>query len=167
MFTQNAIVSCSLTGCPNEGSHCCSRCKFVKYCSRECQKADWKGHKKDSQIYENNYSTQFTNVAESKSTASVGDIILTKKSSLTCPNASCKNEGNFACSRCKSASYCSKECQKAAWKLHKADFNEFLEIPLQKPDASNKIKVKKMIIPNNATNNEWSERMPKEMRDMI
>ena len=93
MFTQNAIVSCSLTGCPNEGSHCCSRCKLVKYCSRECQKA--------CQIYENNNSTQFTNVAESKSTASDGDIILTKKSSLTCSNASCKNEGNFACSRCK------------------------------------------------------------------
>ena len=159
MFTQNAIVSCSLTGCPNEGSHCCSRCKLVKYCSRECQKA--------CQIYENNNSTQFTNVDESKSTVSAGDIIAAKKSSLTCSNASCKNEGNFACSRCKSASYCSKECQKAAWKLHKADCNEFLEIPLQKPDASNKTKAKKMIIPNNATNNEWSERMPKEMRDMI
>ncbi|TCD59951.1 hypothetical protein EIP91_011015 [Steccherinum ochraceum] len=29
----------------------CSRCKSVCYCSRECQKADWKGHKSSCQGY--------------------------------------------------------------------------------------------------------------------
>ena len=25
----------------------CSKCKTVAYCSKECQKKDWEGHKKD------------------------------------------------------------------------------------------------------------------------
>ncbi len=32
--------------CLNEGDKCCTRCKMVNYCSRDCQRADWKaGHK--------------------------------------------------------------------------------------------------------------------------
>jgi len=30
---------------------CCAKCKTTKYCSRECQKAHWKKHKKDCALY--------------------------------------------------------------------------------------------------------------------
>ena len=33
--------------CGEEGCMACSRCKRARYCSRACQRADWKGHKKD------------------------------------------------------------------------------------------------------------------------
>ena len=32
--------------CGQKSSSCCSRCQLVSYCSRECQKKDWKTHKK-------------------------------------------------------------------------------------------------------------------------
>lgn len=32
--------------CGKEGSMACSRCKRVRYCSKECQRADWRDHKK-------------------------------------------------------------------------------------------------------------------------
>lgn len=33
----------------------CSRCKRTSYCSKECQKQDWKEHKKDCYIEETNF----------------------------------------------------------------------------------------------------------------
>ncbi len=36
----------------------------------------------------------------------------------------CDNEGKLVCSRCKTARFCSAECQKKAWKQHKPDCNK-------------------------------------------
>jgi hypothetical protein len=36
-----------------------------------------------------------------------------------CQLASCAKSGNFTCSRCGAATYCSKDCQKSHWRLHK------------------------------------------------
>ena len=36
---------CRHCGATKEQMHTCARCKGAKYCSRECQKADWKLHK--------------------------------------------------------------------------------------------------------------------------
>lgn len=37
---------CSNANCIKSGTFQCTICKCTKYCSRECQKADWKKHKK-------------------------------------------------------------------------------------------------------------------------
>ena len=39
-------AGCAAAGCASEeASSVCSRCQAVRYCSRECQRTDWKAHK--------------------------------------------------------------------------------------------------------------------------
>jgi tetratricopeptide (TPR) repeat protein len=41
-----ARAGCAATGCASEEANSvCGRCEAVRYCSRECQQADWKAHK--------------------------------------------------------------------------------------------------------------------------
>jgi hypothetical protein len=41
-----AKTGCAAAGCASEeASSVCGRCEAVRYCSRECQRADWKAHK--------------------------------------------------------------------------------------------------------------------------
>jgi hypothetical protein len=41
-----ARAGCAAVGCASEeASSVCSRCEAVRYCSRECQRTDWKAHK--------------------------------------------------------------------------------------------------------------------------
>ena len=42
-----ALARCGACGKEGHSLSVCSRCKKVKYCSKECQVRDWKGHKKD------------------------------------------------------------------------------------------------------------------------
>jgi hypothetical protein len=42
-----ARAGCASAGCASEeASSVCSRCQAVRYCSRECQRTDWKAHKR-------------------------------------------------------------------------------------------------------------------------
>ena len=43
-FTQKQ-TKCGNICCKKDGIMICSRCKIIKYCSKECQVADWKRHK--------------------------------------------------------------------------------------------------------------------------
>jgi hypothetical protein len=41
-----AKAGCAAAGCASEeASSVCSRCQAVRYCSRDCQRTDWKAHK--------------------------------------------------------------------------------------------------------------------------
>jgi hypothetical protein len=41
-----ARAGCASAGCASEqASSMCGRCEAVRYCSRECQRTDWKAHK--------------------------------------------------------------------------------------------------------------------------
>jgi hypothetical protein len=41
-----AKAGCAAAGCASEeASSVCVRCEAVRYCSRECQRTDWKAHK--------------------------------------------------------------------------------------------------------------------------
>ena len=41
-----ARAGCAAVGCASEeASSVCARCHAVRYCSRECQRADWRAHK--------------------------------------------------------------------------------------------------------------------------
>jgi hypothetical protein len=41
-----AKAGCTAAGCMSEkATSVCGRCEAVRYCSRECQRADWKAHK--------------------------------------------------------------------------------------------------------------------------
>eukprot|EP01006_Ploeotia_vitrea_P063015 TRINITY_DN84803_c0_g1_i1.p1 TRINITY_DN84803_c0_g1~~TRINITY_DN84803_c0_g1_i1.p1 ORF type:complete len:186 (-),score=2.26 TRINITY_DN84803_c0_g1_i1:169-699(-) len=40
------MPTCDNPRCENEGSLRCSKCKVARYCSQECQRTEWKKHKK-------------------------------------------------------------------------------------------------------------------------
>ena len=43
---RNMEGRCIVSGCGKAASKCCGSCGFVRYCSAECQKEDWKKHHK-------------------------------------------------------------------------------------------------------------------------
>lgn len=47
--TDGVGVGYRCRSCGKDGGLTCSRCKRARYCSKECQRADWKVHKKDCQ----------------------------------------------------------------------------------------------------------------------
>src|SRR6218665_1278061 len=76
----------------------CTKCKSAAYCSRECQRADWKRHKTECQTQE---------------------LPSTLPLMSRCNSCGVLGTEMKKCSQCKSACYCSPECQRRDWKNHK------------------------------------------------
>ena len=86
----------------------CTGCDSTAYCSKECQKEDWKRHKQSCSFLQKN-SQELTN------------------SKMFC--SACKSSDNLSkCGGCKVMHYCSKECQRSDWKIHKSFCKEIVRI---------------------------------------
>ena len=55
------MAICCQKDCHNDGDLRCSRCKKVNYCSKECQRSDWKQHKKQCKKPEKERSSSKNN----------------------------------------------------------------------------------------------------------
>src|SRR6266536_2388050 len=77
----------------------CSKCHQTYYCSEECQKIDWKEHKKS---------------CKKPLVVKTDDSLFTMDGCYVCQKPT-----NTRCSKCHQTYYCSKECQKIDWKEHK------------------------------------------------
>ncbi|XP_062588473.1 uncharacterized protein LOC134250136 isoform X2 [Saccostrea cucullata] len=102
------------TVCGKKGTmKVCQRCKIQKYCSPECQKADWQTHK--------SHCSQ-----EEKSTSrneKVSDV-----PSPICAN--CRSQSaRLRCSGCRVVYYCSKDCQMTDWNKHKTSCKAYKSQP--------------------------------------
>lgn len=93
------LESCVVCGTFDE-LKACQRCKKQKYCSVQCQKADWKRHKAYCLKEEENWTEH---------NQTVGPIC------AYCRNAST----SIACPGCKVVYYCSKFCKQQDWIKHK------------------------------------------------
>lgn len=93
------LQTCAYCGkaSPNKALPVCTVCKRVAYCNRECQKAAWKGHKKDCKQR----------------------VVTDLKTCGHCKNKSGGSTKLRKCSGCKQVAYCNRDCQNAAWKDHK------------------------------------------------
>ena len=92
----NEKIECHEKDCTEAGTLRCSKCKKVYYCSKECQRKDWKN---------NNHAR----ICKPSPQVSRKD----------CGNVKCDKEGSLRCSRCKITNYCSRECQHDDWSTHK------------------------------------------------
>lgn len=98
----------------------CETC-FAKYCSRECQKADWPAHKLVCKA----------SVAEEAEPAAAAPAAAPAPSAPAevpvekCFNPACDVDATAKklskCSRCHFAKYCSAACQKAHWPAHRVE----------------------------------------------
>lgn len=92
----------------------CGKCRVMRYCSRDCQVADWKEHKEvcNDTIEKRKYPL-FKDAAR-----------------FTCASCFKKSVKELKhCAGCKSVYYCSQACQKADWKLtHKKECGEIVSL---------------------------------------
>ncbi|GAB1605295.1 hypothetical protein Ahia01_000811300, partial [Argonauta hians] len=81
----------------------CTQCSKIWYCSKKCQRADWKNHKTSCQSDKPKDETNPNKEASGAHCArcQISDVELKK------------------CTQCSKIWYCSKKCQRADWKNHK------------------------------------------------
>lgn len=91
------IISTYCSICNLSTNYHCDICKTVYYCSRDCQRVDWMGHKQICEL---------------------------PNEHIICSNYQCTAVANSVCGKCKVAHYCSKKCQESHWPIHKKICNK-------------------------------------------
>ena len=114
----------------------CSRCLQVSYCGAECQKVAWKGHKKScaslNDLLKKVQATPALLEGHTEKEVLAMAATMAKAKEVTTAKACCSHCGKQGedlkrCLRCKLASYCGAECQRAGWKMHKKSCAEPLD----------------------------------------
>ncbi|XP_062601457.1 uncharacterized protein LOC134263164 isoform X2 [Saccostrea cucullata] len=118
---ENTCNNCRIQ---REGMQKCGRCHLTYYCSKECQKWDWKTNHKT--MCDDLKNARDTEINDGKGNSSSGGLL---KQSLTdstdlASSALCMFCGTSSgqlkkCGRCLTVSYCSKSCQTQDWPDHK------------------------------------------------
>jgi hypothetical protein len=87
----------------------CSHCQAVAYCSVTCQRQHWKAHK-----------------PECVSPEKLRKLLQHMATCQNCLNNISKNP--MTCSRCKSVTYCCRDCQITHWKIHKPECQKRVQV---------------------------------------
>lgn len=102
-WTCGKPIGLTCTVCYKENTKVCAKCHQFYYCSKECQVGDWSDHK----MICNNSSSPVGN------TLSLVCSPVEEKCSV------CLKKTKNKCSKCNQTYYCSKECLKKEWLIHK------------------------------------------------
>jgi hypothetical protein len=97
--------TCQVEDCNDTGNFQCEGCNQIYYCSRTCQKQDWKQHKPECQKTVNREAQKIRNEVDEQKPK--------------CQHGCCEDRGIYLCDGCNEVYYCGLECQKEDWKRHK------------------------------------------------
>ena len=114
----------------------CERCRLVYYCSIACQKRDWKSHRQicgvevkpaminSDDLDDTNEPQMKPNPPTMKETGKtleerLHELDPDEPAAENCTQCGGAAKKLKACSACMSVAYCSRDCQKAAWRAHK------------------------------------------------
>ena len=122
LFGQLWCVKCGAEVGPHNEMVPCVKCNEVVYCSVQCLKADADQHQKSC------HPVPFYNTIGGKTiTLDADDLqyMQTERENVGMMCANCdtmaKNLHFKKCAACKRVAYCSKECQKKHWRVHKTE----------------------------------------------
>eukprot|EP00670_Eutreptiella_braarudii_P003691 CAMPEP_0174289234 /NCGR_PEP_ID=MMETSP0809-20121228/24217_1 /TAXON_ID=73025 ORGANISM="Eutreptiella gymnastica-like, Strain CCMP1594" /NCGR_SAMPLE_ID=MMETSP0809 /ASSEMBLY_ACC=CAM_ASM_000658 /LENGTH=264 /DNA_ID=CAMNT_0015387065 /DNA_START=62 /DNA_END=856 /DNA_ORIENTATION=+ len=110
---------------------CISECMCGEpYCSRDCQRKDWKEHRRLCEtVFDNNQlawpltQIEFAKIHNADMARALGQGPTSRAECRiednTCAKCGTRLTKAKRCAKCKAVCYCSKECQTLHWKLHK------------------------------------------------
>ncbi|KAL5005210.1 hypothetical protein ScPMuIL_018666 [Solemya velum] len=100
----------------------CKGCHHVSYCSKDCQKKDWRNHRQQCQFEGGKHldTSEFeeNNGSENKTDAAHTTLAVGKSGGSVCHVCGITS-GLRACTGCHRVSYCSKDCQGKDWRKHR------------------------------------------------
>ena len=110
----SCVIPCTL--CQKSASSRCSGCNLSYYCSKECQKSDWKDHKPECKRKQN---------TEDKINELSQVFVQVQMNQITnCSKCAKKLDASMiTCPSCKSVGYCSRECQVSHMSDHQRHCN--------------------------------------------
>ena len=120
LFGRLQCAKCGAEGGPRKKMVPCVKCNEVVYCSMQCLKADANHHERSCDpvaFYETPDGKEITFDAEHLQRLQAER----ENAGMVCANCNdiANKEPFKKCAKCKRAAYCSKECQKKHWPVHK------------------------------------------------